>query len=308
MVEDLALRVSYAINEVTTVTPSALAATVLLNHPKRGITTTELTKQASFLLHLLQDLGARRSLILKNLPWAMEEALERFVGDRIIQRWDDPDGHIYTLDENKRIILDYYKNNILHFFLPFALAGSVFRLHRTDRLAEPRFLQGLGVFMELFSQEFLFPREDPERSYWKIVSEHFAARRRYIAVEGQNEVRVKEAFPLEYMARLLTNYFESYFIFLHAAERMLSSDECEEKEFLSETLRWADSMYRKGEISRRESRSSFFFRNALACMISQGSIRRTKAKGGAVLRLEGAGRETFGVYKRTLTQLLFPNE
>ena len=308
MVEDLALRVSYAVNEVTTVTPSALAATVLLNHSKRGITGAELTKCASFLLHLLQDLGTRRSLILKNLPWAVDEALERFVGDKILQRWDDPDGPIYTLDENKRIILDYYKNNILHFFLPFALSANVFRLYRTDRLAEPRFLEGLGLFMELFSQEFLFPREDPVRAYWRVVRYHFVGRRGTLTVDEQNEIQVEETFPMEYLAGLLTNYFESYYIFLHAIERTLGSGECEERELLSQALRWADGLYRKGEVSRPESRSSFLFRSALACLITQGCIRRTKDKGGVVLRWEDSGREKTSIYKRTLTRLLFPAE
>ena len=308
MVEDLALRVSYAINEVTTVTPSALAATVLLNHPKRGIALPELTKNASFLLHLLQDLGARRSLILKNLPWAVQEALDRFVGDRIVELWDDPDGPIYTLDENKRILLDYYKNNILHFFLPFALSGSVFRLHRTDRLSVPRFQADLGVFIELFSSEFLFPREDPVRSYWNIVRHQFVERRGYLSLEEQDEIHVREALPLEYAARLLTNYFEAYFILLHATEKVLGPGECEERELFHQALRWADSFYRRGDLSCRESRSSFCFRNALSCLVAQGCIRRTKGRGGGGLRFEGAGRERFRVYKQTLTRLLFPGE
>ena len=308
MVEDLALRVSYAINEVTTVTPSALAATVLLNHSKRGITLSELTRHASFLLRLLQDLGARRSLVLKNLPWAVEEALQGFVGDKIVQRWDEPDGLTYTLDDNKRTILDYYKNNILHFFLPFALAANVFRLHRTDRLQEPRFLSGLGVFIELFSSEFLFPREDPVGSFWRIVRDQFAGRRRYLEFQEPNEIRVREPLPLNYLARLLNNYFESYYIFLTAAERILASEECEEKEFYSQVLRWGDGLYRKGDISRLESRSSLLFRNALACMVAQGCIRRTKTKGNVILRFEGPGREKIGVYRRTLSQLLFSEE
>jgi len=308
MVEDLALRVSYAINEVTTVTPSALAATVLLNHPKRGITLSELTRHASFLLRLLQDLGARRSLVLKNLPWAVEEALQGFVGDKILQRWDEPDGLTYMLDDNKRIILDYYKNNILHFFLPFALAANVFRLHRTDRLQEAQFLSGLGVFIELFSREFLFPREDPVGSYWGIVRDHFAGKRRYLDFQEPNEIRVREPVPLNYLAGLLTNYFEFFYNFSRAAERLLGSEELEEKEFYNQVLRWGDGLYRKGDISRLESRSSLLFRNALACMVAQGCIRRTKAKGSMILRFEGAGREKIGHYKRTLSQLLFSEE
>jgi len=124
----------------------------------------------------------------------------------------------------------------------------------------------------------------------------------------EETIRVRESFPLDYLGRLLTNYFESYYIFLLATERILGSEECEEKEFFNQALRWGDGLYRKGDVSRRESRSSFLFRNALACMISQGCIRRSTAKGGAVLQLDGSGREKFRTYKRTLTQLLFTSE
>jgi len=127
-------------------------------------------------------------------------------------------------------------------------------------------------------------------------------------VNEQNEIQVQEGFPMEYLAGLMTNYFESYYIFLHATERMLGAGECEEREMLNQALRWADGLYRKGEVSRRESRSSFLFRSALACMIAQGCIRRTKEKGGTVLRWEASGREKIGLYKRTLTRLLFPTE
>ncbi len=308
LVEDLALRVSYAINEVTTVTPSALAATVLLNHAKRGIALSELTKRASFLLRLLEDVGARKSLVLENLPWAMDEALQGFAGDKLVQRWDDPGGPIFTLDDNKRIVLDYYKNNILHFFLPFALAGSVFRLHRTDRLPEQRFLAGLGLFIELFSHEFLFPREDPVGSEWKVVRRHLVAERRYLDMDEEGGIRLREPGPVGYLAALLTNYFESYYIFLTGAERILGSGECDEKEFFKQILRWGDGLYRRGDVSRRESRSSPVFRSALACMVSRGCIRRTKAKGGAMLGFEKGGREKCGRYERALSQLLSPDE
>ena len=138
----------------------------------------------------------------------------------------------------------------------------------------------------------------------KIVRHHLVAERRYLDLDEQGEIRLREPAPMEYLGGLLTNYFESYFIFLNGAERILGSDECDEKEFFNQILRWGDGLYRKGDVSRRESRSSPVFRNALACMVSRHCIRRTKVKGGVMLRFEKGGREQCGVYKRTLAQLL----
>ncbi len=308
IVEDLAGRACFAIDEVTTVTPSALAATVLLNHHKRGIPLSDLTKRASYLLHLLQDSGARRSLSLQNLPWAIEEVLNMFVGDKIIQQWDEPEGPLYTLDDAKRIHLDYYKNNILHFFLPFSLVASVFQLHRTDNLSETRILDGLRYFMDLFAREFIFPPEDSVRSFWRIVRYHFVVKRGYLSIDEQGEIRIQDPSPIEYFAGFIRNYFESYYVFFCAVEQILDAGDCEEKEFFSKMLDLGDSLYRRGDLSCSESRSTFIFRNAFNCMLSQGCIRRTKSKNTVSLVLDGAGKRKMRDYQQTLARLLFSRQ
>ena len=302
--EDMGLRITYAINSVTTVTPVAVAATVLLNHPKRGISHAEFLQRSSFLLDVIRDVGARTTVSLQNLHRAMEEALQRFVDDRIVQKWEDPEGTLYTLDESKRMPLDYYKNTIVHFFLPFSIAAAVYRLYKCESLSEERFLEGIRFFQELFSKEFIFPPEEPVRSYWTAVQRHCMSEGGCLSVQGNGEIRLVEGSPLGYLGNLLGNYFESYHVLFRTAELNLQEEECEEREFLKKALEAADRLYRRGDLHRRECRSIFAFRNAIDFLVFQGCVQRVEVKGAVRLRIDPSGRETMDRYRKGLLNLL----
>jgi glycerol-3-phosphate O-acyltransferase len=65
-VRRLAYRVIHSINSVTTVTPSALAALILLNNPARGMDRDTLAREAGFVLAFLQEQSARMSGSIQN--------------------------------------------------------------------------------------------------------------------------------------------------------------------------------------------------------------------------------------------------
>jgi glycerol-3-phosphate O-acyltransferase len=68
-----------------------------------------------------------------NPEHAIEDALEQFKAAGFISEMGAEEGEedefaevVYSLDEEKRLHLEYYKNNILHFFVPLSfVAGSI---------------------------------------------------------------------------------------------------------------------------------------------------------------------------------------
>jgi len=304
--EDLARRTAYSINSVTTVTPSALVATVLLNHDRRGITRGEIHRRASFLFSLLQDLKARCSLSLQNLPWAVDEALDVFASDKAVQAWDDPEGTIYTLEEARRLPLNFYKNNILHFFLPLAFSTASFRLHRTTRLELPRFLQGIEFFFQLFKREFIFPPENALHVYADCVDRLIVEKRGILSRDESGSLVVREAEPFAYMGNLIMNFVESYYLFLKAAGQILASGGCEEKDLIKRVLESADRLYRRGDLLRPESRSVFVFRNALTRMKELGMLHREEKKSGALFTLTSKGETELSRFQEKLSGMLEP--
>jgi glycerol-3-phosphate O-acyltransferase len=145
MVTRLAHRVMAEINRATAVTPGAVVATALLNHPHRGISHGELTSMCERLIKVLKGLGARISHALLDprgelREEAIREAAQLFIeADTVVATvpgegastartkrakiYTGPDV-MYVVPDDKRLSLDLSKNIIVHFFVPRALVST----------------------------------------------------------------------------------------------------------------------------------------------------------------------------------------
>ncbi len=125
LVTQLGHRIVYGINHATRVTPTSVSALVLLSRAHRGLGEEEMYKNVDRTLDVLESLGARRSPSLEGSTRrpAIREALERLQSDGLISTVLAPDGDtVLQVGEEGRRALDYYKNNIIHFFVPHAIA------------------------------------------------------------------------------------------------------------------------------------------------------------------------------------------
>ena len=106
---------------------------------------------------------------LEDLTQAVEDTLALCESRKLVTPIEKEEGLTdelglggYSIDETKRPLLEYYKNNILHFFLPAAmvslsiLARQGFEFNREQILEDYRFLQ------DFFRNEFIFSDQDPE--------------------------------------------------------------------------------------------------------------------------------------------------
>lgn len=136
----LAHRIVYGINRVTAVTPTALAACALLATGKRGIVRRDLVAQAQFLMERARAGGGRVSTALSGDGGALEiDALDRAIellardGDLEVRSsgasgtFDAKSGRaldeIYTVPEDRRPRLAYYRNNAIHLFVADGLVA-----------------------------------------------------------------------------------------------------------------------------------------------------------------------------------------
>jgi glycerol-3-phosphate O-acyltransferase len=145
LVTRLAHRVMAEINRATAVTPGAVVATALLNHPHRGISHGELTSICDRLVRVLKGLGARISPALLDergelREEAIRDAAQLFIdADTVVATvpgegaslartkrakiYTGPDV-MYVVPDDKRLSLDLTKNIIVHFFVPRALVST----------------------------------------------------------------------------------------------------------------------------------------------------------------------------------------
>jgi glycerol-3-phosphate O-acyltransferase len=128
LVRSLSHQVVYGINRCTVVTPTAVAALALLGHTRRGLAHTVLLEYAQRILEHVRVVAgphARVAHVLQaDLDGALREAMARMAEEDLVDIVGASGEVFYRPNEDKRVNLDYYKNNILHFFVPDAIVAT----------------------------------------------------------------------------------------------------------------------------------------------------------------------------------------
>lgn len=120
--KNLAWQIGHAINDVTTLLSSALAATALLYPKAKSVTSKEVHAKSETLLKVCKVSDPRISETLeKNFHLSIQEALNKLVASGIIQGHGDPEERFYTFPENQRLALEFYKNRGMHAMADAAL-------------------------------------------------------------------------------------------------------------------------------------------------------------------------------------------
>ncbi|MCO4773062.1 MAG: 1-acyl-sn-glycerol-3-phosphate acyltransferase [Deltaproteobacteria bacterium] len=156
------------IQDVTVVTPSTVAATVLLTHDQLGITREVFLRRARFMTRFLEERSAQFSEAWSFPEDALFEAISMFAEAKLVEvvRGDERDQDVIAIsqDSERRITLDYYKNNILFHFVPAAFVCTALVLGREDveheTLAAAR--KRFDFLVRLFDQEFFFHPDVPQ--------------------------------------------------------------------------------------------------------------------------------------------------
>ncbi len=290
---ELSFQVIQAINRVSVVTPFALVCAALLTYPRKGVYRRELFRIIQVLHGYLQFKGVRQADSLNNLPQAVEETLSLCEGRKLITRIEQEEGLAdelglggYSIDETKRPLLEYYKNNIIHFFLPVSMAslsilsGQGVDFERRQVVEDLRFLQ------DLFKYEFIYEELDPEVQVNHIL-EYFSSREVVVPLDAEGSRYALTAAGLKelaYFANLLYNYLDSYWIVFRSI-KYLQKKPRSEKEFLKRIFNIGQKLHKLGEVERSEALSEANFQNALKLFGEKGIVTKK--------RPEGKGATTF---------------
>jgi glycerol-3-phosphate O-acyltransferase len=285
--QELSYRIIQAINQISVVTPFSLVCSALLTYPRKGVYRRELLQIIQVLHDYLKHQGVPETDSLEDLNQAVEETLALCEARKLITPiekeeglTDDLDLGGYSIDETKRPLLEYYKNNILHFLLPAAivslaiLAGQGFEFKREQILEDYRFLQ------DFFRNEFIFSDSDPE-SQVKQTLDYFDFRGVVINLDPQEASYTLSASGLKelaYFANLLFNYLESYWIVFRSI-KYLQKKPRSEKEFLKRIQSIGAKLQKMGEVERTEALSEATFQNALKIFGEKGIVLKKAPEG-----------------------------
>src|SRR5690554_4712716 len=278
LVQRIAHRVTYEINAVTVVTPAALVASALFAHRRRGMRRSDLEAMCVRLLGKLEREGARIATTISDAPGTVrkemiDEALELFLDAKLIQRHEAGEETIYSILDERRLALDYYKNNLIHFFVPSALVSAALRVGGKASTSLETLRARVQELSRVFKFEFMY-RVDA--SFDEIFEEALERLRLDGAIEITGD-RVEittgtEGAMIAVYAHMLSAYFEAYLLALRATALLLE-EPMNRKEWFKRALQLGQRMYLSGEIVHREALSQLKLEPALKTLRDYGLVR-----------------------------------
>ena len=273
-IQRLGFRLLRAVNDAAVAGATAVSATALLGAPRAACRTSDFLAAAHALSGLLHAQGARITASLeRNDRSDFKESLHWLAGGGLVERLVDSGGVVLHVPASKRINLDFYKNNTIHFFLvPSLLTRAL--------LAEVPFSAlraHIGWWLDLYRWEFPLPEREA------LVAEIG----RWLAYYREAGALVGDGAALDHpiiraTAGILENFREAYLVVARTAAAQ------GEWPILQSAL--AQRMQRQfqtslllGEVHKPEGNSMITFGNALSRLAELGHV--------AVVRRGRAGRE-----------------
>ena len=269
----ISYEITLEINKVSVVTPFSLIAAGLLCHDRRGISHDELMAVLNIFYEYLSDRKVSFAATLVHKEKAFIDALNLFDQSDIISKMgvdEQEQGEIeeivYSLDDDKRLKLEYYKNNILHFFIPISFVASSLLSSHEDVIPLNQIVKDYQFFKRLFWHEFIFDDQKDDLDEVNDVLSYLNDRRMISSFErdGQPLVEVKGRGRMNLMpfAGLIRNYIESYWVVIRGC-LYLKTGAKPEKEWMRNIQQLGDKMYKKGEIRRAEALSQSNYQSAM---------------------------------------------
>jgi len=262
------------INKVSVVTPFSLIAACVLCRFQRGISHDDLTLILNLFYDFLQFRNVPLASTFAHKEKAISDALLIFESEGLISKMgieeedkaEEVAEIIYSVEEGKRLNLEYYKNNVLHFFIPLSFIATSILAQKEDSVALYRIIEDYKFLKRLFRNEFIFEDKKDDLEEVNSMLTYMLEQKmiKDIDLEGETciEIRSRGRTRLRPFAGLIHNYMESYWVVIRSCS-YLKKEPKTEREFLRKIQQLGTRMYKKGEVSRAESLSSSNYTNAL---------------------------------------------
>ncbi len=254
-IQKLGFRVLRAVNEVAVAGATAVSATVLLSRTEAAWRYEDFLARAQALVRFLRFRGVTLTASLERNVHDFLENLAFLESGGLIRRLTG-DGVAIHVPAEKRMNLDFYKNNIIHFFLvPALLSASLARGFRGEELE-----QEILWWLDFYRWEFPLPEKETVPREIASLIEYYRAEGAWRDTGGG---WVERTHPfVATTERLLDNFCEAYWIvgrtLLHLPREGMSW-----KSVLVQARKKFETALLLGEAKHPEGCSSVVFENAI---------------------------------------------
>ena len=257
-----------AINEVTLVTPLSLVATAILAYHRRGFLYSELMETVESLREVLKRSGVAFAASLNDLPRAVQETLSLLTTWKVLEILEDVDPEeetFYFVEEEKKLELEYYKNSIVHFFLPHALVATSLLTGREEIKSWEALVVDCEFMKDLLKHEFFFDGSDALKQSILPAIDYFLEAS-LLARAGTNGgfKMTKLGFDkLPIWSGMIKTFLESYWIAARTLGQRKNLD-MKEEALLKKMGSLGRRLYKLGVVEQIEALSRLNFANAVA--------------------------------------------
>jgi glycerol-3-phosphate O-acyltransferase len=264
--QELGLDIIRSINRISLVTPISLVATAILARHRKGFNLLQLMETVKILLDFVKNQGVPLASTLTDQENAIREALAILVQWKVltmVEATGEGGEAYYSADDEKKMKLAYYKNNIIHFFVPSSFVAISLLASKEDAVGYEAIAREYRFLCDLFRKEFVLERNRGADEKIAQILEGFAANQYIQRYEGGSSFRITrrglELLPI--WGDQVKGFLESYWV---AAKALLDEGEKKVKktERMKNTENLALRFQKLGVISFRESISEINFGNA----------------------------------------------
>ena len=263
--------IMFHIDQASVVTPQSLAASALLNSDRPLRSFENVWQQIELYMNYLnfKQVDLSESLML-NPKNAVAHILNQFVQSKIIDtvqsvpnEWNDTD--TLKLNKNRRLVIDYYKNNSIVHFIPAAFTAIAILLRDSFQLQTADIVATYEFLSDLFQFEFT---HDPDKTPDQFI-------RRSIKAFIEDAILIPHAtLPDTYaitspgyrklndFASFLIPFIESYWIVF----KWLSQEpkkNMDPKTRIKKIVNFGEYLHKNRSIRRMESLSNLTLENAV---------------------------------------------
>jgi glycerol-3-phosphate O-acyltransferase len=280
LVQGLANRIAYGISRAVTITPVGLVAAALLSHVRRGLAAQDVSRRVELLRYVAAQGGARVARDLAGAPsdprqpGPVGDAVTRLVLGGLVRVEEAAGETIYLVVDEKRPVLDYHRNAVIHRFVAPALVAAAARAADGAPLSEVR-ARALWL-SRLFKLEFMYRVGS---SFDAIFDEtvEFLVRVEALAQDGGRVGPGAQPWVIPFLAELVRPYLEAYRLTAGTALALLASGgrsqaSSDRRALVKEALERGRASFLAGGVALRESLSKATVENAVEWLVAQGMV------------------------------------
>ena len=277
--QKMAFQVGVEVNRVTPITLTSLMSLSLLGAAPRAQTIDELQSNMVVLREWAKHRNIRFTSDFDAHNQAhMLELVEVMVNAGLLKRYDEGPETVYAVGNDQHAVAGYYRNTIVHHFVPKAIA----ELALLEADTEPdkpltAFWREAHRLKDMFKFEFFYAPTDEFHADINKELEFFDPDWQKNMSNADYRRNIFNTLTPLIAPASLTPYIEAYRVVADCFARLENDQTLDEKAMLSAAFKYARQAYLQRRISSKASIGQILFKNAYKLLDSYGVVEAGKS-------------------------------